>query len=313
MNNITFSETDIPVFNVVEETIAEAYEEAIKQVYMYGKEMTTQYDKENDPPSRDCTLNMTILKPLKDPMIHKAFCGGVEDLREYVFELQGLKDEWVKNINDPQDTRWEYTYHGRLSKYEAKKILCGNNKKISYWSDYERIQVDNKDPVGIDQIEDFIGKLIKTPYTRRAQMITWMPSLDLDCYDPPCLQSIWSRLIEHNNKYYLNTNFRFRSNDAWGASFFNIFGFTQFLLTIAKEIEKRTGKETTLGRINWQADSYHIYGKDLKSCCDRLITKILNGQPFSKRVMDFYNPDIQEMYHECENKILEKIKNKKFE
>ena len=27
-------------------------------------------------------------------------------------------------------------------------------------------------------------------------MITWMPNMDLDCYDPPCLQSLWYRIVE---------------------------------------------------------------------------------------------------------------------
>mgnify|MGYP000247427243 CR=1 FL=1 len=50
-----------------------------------------------------------------------AFPAGVEDLKEYVLELKGAKDHWVKNINDPSDTRWEYTYHGRLAAYGSWK------------------------------------------------------------------------------------------------------------------------------------------------------------------------------------------------
>ena len=62
-------------------------------------------------------------------------------------------------------------------------------------------------------------------------MITWMPNLDLDCYDPPCLQSLWYRLVEDEDRRragWLNCNVRFRSNDAWGASFMNMFGFIMF-------------------------------------------------------------------------------------
>jgi thymidylate synthase len=57
-------------------------------------------------------------------------------------------------------------------------------------------------------------------------------------------------------------NIRFRSNDAWGASFMNMFGFIRFNReVIADEVARRSGKEVRLGRMNWQADSYHIYGQ----------------------------------------------------
>ena len=108
---------NIPVLTVCERTLAQAYEKALIALYERGIAFRTQYDKPGDPPSLDCTLNMTVLDPLADPMIHKAFPGGIEDLREYVMEVQGVKDHWVKNLNDPTDTRWEYTYHSRLQNY----------------------------------------------------------------------------------------------------------------------------------------------------------------------------------------------------
>ena len=74
----------------------------------------------------DCTLNATVLNPETDPMIHQAFPGGIDELKEYVMELKGFKDHWVKNMNDPDDTRWEYTYHGRLA---AIWILEGKHVK----------------------------------------------------------------------------------------------------------------------------------------------------------------------------------------
>ena len=106
---------NIPVINVSAPSLAEAYEKALVALYHNGIRFKTQYDKPGDPLSIDSTMNITVLEPLSDPMIHRAFPGGIEDLKEYVMELTGLKDHWVKNINDPDDTRWEYTYHGRLA------------------------------------------------------------------------------------------------------------------------------------------------------------------------------------------------------
>jgi thymidylate synthase len=278
---------NIPVINIQAKTIAEAYEAALKAVYHQGIRIKTQYDKPGDPLSIDATMNLTILEPWTDPMIHKNFPGGFSDLREYVFELQGAKDNWIKNIDDPKDTKWEYTYHGRLAhygQYKASNELRGNN---------------------INQIESVISKLVANPFTRQAQMITWDPSLDSDCYDPPCLQSIWYRLTETNGEYYLNCNIRFRSNDCFGASFFNIFGFTIFNREIvADEIQKRTGKKVNLGRLNWQADSFHVYGKDVQSLENLIIN---NDNPFETRTYNFHAPEIQEMYVMDDQIIKDKI------
>ena len=287
---------NIPVITVETETLAEAYEQALTGLYNHGTRFATQYDKPGDPLSIDCTMNITILDPMKDPMIHKAFPGGIADLREYVLELKGLKDHWVKNINDPKDTRWEYTYHGRLANYGV-------------WNELIDGKTTETGPFKIRQIDNIIEKLSKQPFTRQAQAITWMPNIDLDCYDPPCLQSIWFRILEDEEGiWWLNSNIRFRSNDAWGANFMNMFGFTMFNKeVIADGVAAKTGKTVKLGRMNWQADSYHIYGKDIKSAEDRLFNR-LDTLSFEERVYNLEDEIIREMYDEAEEEVLKKIK-----
>jgi len=96
---------------------------------------------------------MTIIvnDPLAEPMIHKDFPCGLDDLQEYVMEVtQGIKDYLVRDAADAQDTRWEYTYHQRLFKY-----LIPGSKQL------------------FDQIELAAQKLANTPHTRQAQAITW--------------------------------------------------------------------------------------------------------------------------------------------
>jgi thymidylate synthase len=139
-------------------------------------------------------------------------------------------------------------------------------------------------------------------------MITWMPNLDLDCFDPPCLQSLWYRILEDDKGvYWLNCNIRFRSNDAWGASFMNMFGFIQFNKeVIAAEVSRRTGKEVRLGRLNWQADSYHIYGKDIAQARAMLFDRIESMQ-IEERTYNFSEDYIKQMYDSAEPRILEKI------
>jgi thymidylate synthase len=286
----------IPVLHVSARTLAEAYENALVSLYRGGMSMKTQYDRPQDPPSRDATMNITVEEPWADPMIHKAFPGGIEDLREYVMELQGAKDHWMKNMNDEADTRWEYTYHWRLHDYGTWKERSAES------GDQETVG-----PFRVNQIDEIVEKLAAQPYTRQAQMITWMPNIDLSCYDPPCLQSLHYRIVEDDDgTWFLNCNVRFRSNDAWGASFMNMFGFIHFNRDIvAAGVAARAGKSVELGRLNWHADSYHLYGKDIEDFERRLIAHL--HEPFGKRVFNFFDPSIQEIYRDAEAQVKRKI------
>jgi thymidylate synthase len=290
---------NIPVLTVTGESLAVTYEAALVKLYHEGTRFKTQYDKPGDPLSLDCTLNATVLNPECDPMIHQAFPGGIDELKEYVLELKGFKDHWVKNMNDPDDTRWEYTYHGRLQRYGSWKERVEENGSMV-----------RKD-VGfqVDQVEHVIQKLVDQPYTRQAQMITWMPNHDLQVYDPPCLQSLWYRIMEdEQGVQWLNCNIRFRSNDAWGASFMNMFGFIRFNReVIANEVARRSGKEVRLGRMNWQADSYHIYGRDIAQAKAMLFDRI-DSMTLEERTFNFGDDFIREMYEQAEHAALMKIK-----
>ncbi len=290
---------NIPVLHVTGKSLAVTYEAALVKLYKEGTRFKTQYDKPGDPLSLDCTLNATVLEPERDPMIHQAFPGGIEDLKEYVMELKGFKDHWVKNMNDPGDTRWEYTYHGRLQRYGSWKESVTENGKA------ERRDVGFQ----VDQIEHVIHKLVEQPYTRQAQMITWMPNHDLQVYDPPCLQSLWYRILEDGDGVqWLNSNIRFRSNDAWGASFMNMFGFIRFNReVIADEVARRSGKEVRLGRMNWQADSYHIYGRDIAQAKAMLFDR-LGELSLEERTFNFGDDFIRDMYEGAEQLALMKIR-----
>ncbi len=287
---------NIPVIAITAKTLAEAYESALMALYEKGTRFRTQYDKPGDPLSMDCTMNITIEEPETDPMIHMAFPGGVEDLKEYVLELKGYKDHWVKNMNIESDTRWEYTYHGRLKAYGIwKELQNGASVEAGHFK--------------IDQIQKVIDKLSAQPFTRQAQMITWMPNIDNDCYDPPCLQSLWYRILEDDNGvYWLNCNIRFRSNDAWGANFMNMFGFIQFNKEIiAAGVSEKTGRKVKLGRLNWQADSFHIYGKDIQAAKERLFDRLADMK-FEERTLSFNDEFIRDMYDQAEPQIINKIK-----
>ena len=298
---------DIPVLIVRGETLAKAYEKALISLWENGIKIASQYDGDNLP-TIDATMNITIENPMKDPMIHKAFPGGIDSLKEYVMELKGCKDHWVKNMNDPDDTRWEYTYSRRFRDWGTWfELATGDAGSIRLKKSAVPFSMRQPGAEGINQINIVIDKLVKQPFSRQAQMITWMPFMDNDIFDPPCLQSLWYRLSETDDYYYLNCNVRFRSNDSWGAYFMNSFGMTMFNReVIADKLQERLDKKVLLGRMNWQADSFHIYGKDHKEFEKRLYNN--RDKPFEKRTYDISNPDTKDIYDEAEQMVTDKIK-----
>jgi len=296
---------NIPVITIQKETIPEAYESALIQLYERGIEIKTQYDGDN-PRSKDATANITILNPLKQPMIHKAFPGGIEDLREYCMELKGCKNHWVRSANDTKDTRWEYTYNQRFSDWgtwyiKTRYPIGQTPKRLKI--NYKGIPGD-----GVNQIDAVINKLIEKPYTRQAQMITWIPFMDNYIYDPPCIQSLWYRLIENDNKMYLNCNVRIRSNDAWGAFFMNVFGIAIFNRdVIAGTLAKKMNKEIRLGRLNWQADSFHLYGKDIPDFEKRFYYRV-QVSSIKDRTYNLFDENIYSIWQESEKNVITKIR-----
>lgn len=270
----------IPVLNVEGDCIARAWELSLVALHEKGCNLKTEYDKPEDPPSKDATMFITITDPLKEPMIHKDFPGGPLELQEYVMEVcDGIKDHLVRNPEDPKDTRWEYTYHQRLFKYEVPSLKP------------------------FDQIELLAQKLAKTPHSRRAQAITWKVWEDNTCYDPACMQSVWCRLLQQDGESVLSMNVRFRSNDAYKAAFMNIFALVQLQQRIATRISELTRRPITVGRYVHMVDSYHIYGSYFREFEGRFLGA-LQKRSFEQRTMHYAG--VRDMMEEAKPMILEK-------
>jgi thymidylate synthase len=246
---------------------------------------------------------VTVHDPLSEPMIHRDFPGGFEDLQEYVMEVcEGIKDHLVRDPGDPHDTRWEYTYHRRLFGYEVPSIGA------------------------IDQIEHIAQRLAETPHTRRAQAITWKVWEDRSCYDPACLQSVWCRITPGgelgvgseelgatppsqpptpNSPRLLSMNVRFRSNDAYKAAMMNIFALVRLQQRIAERIGELSGQPVGVGRYCHMADSYHIYGFNLREFEARFLGA-LERRPFERRTIRY--ADVREIMEAARPQILAKAR-----
>jgi len=272
----------IPVLHVEADSIARAWEESLIELSRRGCDVKTQYDKPDDPPSKDATMIITVTDPLGEPMIHKDFPGGPEELQEYVMEVcEGIKDHLVRDPLNPEDHRWEYTYHQRLFAYEVPTLKP------------------------FDQIEALCQKLAKAPHTRRAQAVTWKVWEDNECYDPACLQSLWCRVTETNGEPVLSMNVRFRSNDAYKAAFMNIFALVEMQKRIADRVAEISGRAVKLGRYCHLADSYHLYGSYFREFESRFLGA-LEKRTFEQRTLRY--EDVREIMEAARPAILEKAK-----
>ena len=60
-------------------------------------------------------------------------------------------------------------------------------------------------------------------------------------------------------------------------------------------------------QLNWHADSFHIYGKDIAAARQRLFDRIATTA-FEDRVFEFSDEMIRELYDEAEEAVLQKIR-----
>ena len=109
--------TNIPAIFVRGKNLPEAWENAVLACWQQGISIKTEYDKPEDPPSKDCTMMMVVDDPFAEPRIHRAFPGGLDDLEIYRQEVvDGVHDHWIA----PEEGKWTYTYHKRLFSYEME-------------------------------------------------------------------------------------------------------------------------------------------------------------------------------------------------
>jgi len=261
--------SDIPVLEARGRTVPEAWERSVLRLWEEGARVRTEYDREGDEPSRDATMVMVVDEPLAEPRIHLAFPGGIEDLEKYRQEvLHGVHDGWIR----PEEGKWTYTYHQRLSAYAPVEDLSSSSVRSPFKP--------------VDQLEYIVDKLSRSPHSRRAQAITWMPTADPATDDPPCLQRIWCRLMPAEGEekgLALNMNTHWRSRDAYKAAFMNIYALTDLQRLLAEKTSKKMCRNVTVGRYVDISDSYHIYGAYFQEFSERFL-KLVRERPFDKRV-----------------------------
>ena len=250
------------VIDVRARTLPEAWERSVVACWQDGDPFQTEYDKPDDPPSRDAVARIVVEQPLAEPRIHRAIPCGPADLEIYRQEvLFGVHDNWIC----PEEGRWEYTYHERLFAYDVPGVGV------------------------INQMEKVIAKLTEAPHTRRAQAVTWQAWQDVGIADPACLQRLWFRVFDGRQ---LDMHASMRSNDAFKAAFMNMYAFTGVQSWVAERLSERLERPIAVGRYIHQADSYHIYGSYFEEF-ERFL-KLIASKPLEQRTLS--TDDVSDLF-----------------
>ncbi len=275
----------IPTLSIEAGCLPEAWERAVLAVWDRGVSMKTQYDKPEDPPSRDATVVITVADPFAEPRIHKNFPGGPEELEAYRQEvLDGIHDHWI----DPAAGKWTYTYHERLFAYRPTDDLRSTDRRGLL--------------PAVDQITYIVQSLSAAPHTRRAQAITWMPTADPQTDDPPCLQRLWCRLVAADDGVWvLNMNTHWRSRDLYKAWFMNAYALTDLQQRIAERIAERLGAPVRVGRYVDITDSLHLYGAYFGEIAPEV--EKMRATPWTQRAWTSDHPAFAMMTAEAREKL----------
>lgn len=277
--------SDIPVLSITADCLPEAWEKAVLAVWDKGLDVKTQYDKPEDPPSKDATVIITIADPFREPRIHKNFPGGPTELESYRQEVvSGIHDHWI----DPTAGKWTYTYHERLFSYCPVEGMRSAGSPRPFKK--------------VDQVQYIIDCLSKAGHSRRAQAITWMPTADPATDDPPCLQRLWCRLVQSEaGQLSLNMNSHWRSRDLYKAWFMNVYALTDLQRIIVEGISKKIGRQVSVGRYVDVSDSLHIYG----SYFDEVVGEVekMRQSPFTERAWQSTHPAFEMMTQEAREKL----------
>lgn len=253
----------IPALEARGNTVPETWDAALIKLWKEGMMIRTQYDYEPNtkiwnPPSKDCSMRMIVQNSTAEPRLHICLEGGPEQLGDYETEVvMGLKDDWVKKT--PRDTKWTYTYSGRLRSYGNRMNFASalEERKQTSWThlayarptgyytgtDYygepygftEHINYDPIEP--FDQIEFIVQQITEHPYTRRAVATTGFPPGDAKTEDPPCLRQVWARGYYEDGCLKIDMHTHWRSRDAWGAALFNMYALTQLHDDICNRVQ----------------------------------------------------------------------------
>ncbi len=329
------------VFFISKSNVRDAWLSAVGQVLYNGDDIKTEYDKPDDPPSKDATVMIEISEPMSNPIKRRDKILKIKSKYGNEFEVfgcmadtyligsiqSGYIEEIMEGTNDhyiwDSGASFPYSYHDRIFSYSPfsledtvhkdymldlvdpefvktqQKLIKANkvsstpesntwklengmeldlDKKISEQIGIDKIPISVLKFPKINQIENIVQKLKESPYSRRAQAITWRPLIDPYHEDPPCLQRIYMRVKD--GKLIMQTTWR--SRDLFRAWEANVNG----MLRIQKSIADQLGVE--MGHYLDFSNSLHIYGNTIVELKD-MLSRMKNKGELPDNIINMMN------------------------
>ena len=228
----------LPSLSIEADNLAEAWHRAMIACYGRGVRATDPSYQDKIFQSFDADINIHVRNPLEEPMRHHLGMIATDlGVVQYQLEMtHGIHDHWIKDPNDPKDTRWSYTYHKRFAS-QIPFLLARINQD---W------------------------KKKKDLSSRKYRFGIWRPKEDsiLEQADPPCFQGGHLRFLKDDNgEWWLNYATEWRSRDLVKAWLENNAGQTRLMKLLADKTSDMLGIPIHIGSYIDKNTSLHIYGR----------------------------------------------------
>ncbi|MBN1323946.1 MAG: thymidylate synthase [Methanotrichaceae archaeon] len=194
-------------------SISEAWARGLNVIWRQGEEIT---DQRGTRIKELLSLQVVVESPYEE-MIHPDYPWTRERLEEYALQLQ-----------TGENPGFEYTYGERL---RAWAIPSGER---------------------VDQLDGVVRRLLGSPSSRRACAVTWIPPIDSNREEVPCM--IVDDFKIRGGSLHLSAFFR--SHDFAGAYPANLYGLSRLLQAVSDEVGAKPGSISTTSA------SAHIYDHD---------------------------------------------------
>jgi thymidylate synthase (methanogen type) len=189
------------------------------------------------------------------------------EVRDVEIPISSIKFPCTRADGEPIDSLWKREEEVLRKVEEITEIMDGESRVSA------TISISSIEFPGINQVEEIINGLEKSPHTRRMQCVTWRPLSDLYRDEPPCLRCIWVRVI--NDELFLHAHWRSRDLfNAWEA---NVVAMVAIQKYIAGELVKRGVKIDGLHFVD-VCDSLHVYSRNFKEVLRLFETAIKRGK-----------------------------------
>jgi thymidylate synthase len=228
--------------------------------------------------TRDCTLLIELdeeaVEEILNCEVHPAFEQGKQAIEEYAKEYtySFVKNSWEL----PEVQKFDYNYMDRLVNYPIP-LSFRYNGNILELDIPEQYLTKDKNGVftgGIDQIKIVHDAIRKDGISRRHELITWIPAIDLFNSNPPCAQRLWIRVLVEKSEYIkyrssggipVEVAIEYRSWDIGRAILSNLYGICTMLnkyifSNITEFNEIKNGELNTNYRPEYKIHKLKLFG-----------------------------------------------------